>query len=360
MDFRAKIISEVNVDDWNNMLKKENYATAFQTANYYKPDELVRNCKTLYIIVTNNNEEIVGQLVALLDLDTRQNVNKFSRFLINKLNLGTKIIWDYGPIIHDKHHQKEIVRTILKMIDRVANEYNVEMIRGSSCPLLNESNEEIFESFEYKCRKWSTYIVDLKQNPEQYYDKLNKKIKYDIRKAEKNKIEFQIAEKRKDLDEFTSLKASLRGRNPPEEYSNFERDFAWDVWYKSNIRKLFLVKHNGKVVGGINANEFNRNLIQTSVVNIQPELNGGTFLTWNTINWAMKMGQNTFDLGGVNPNPASLKEKDIDFYKSKWKGKKYHNVIFLKVRKPKKRKISSIVMRPSIVTSKIKNILKNE
>ena len=189
---------------------------------------------------------------------------------------------------------------------------------------------------------------------------MDKKTSYDIRKAEKNELEFQIARKREELDEFASFKANLRGRTHPEEYSNFERDYTWDILYKSNIRRLFLVRHNDKLIGGMNTNDFNGNLIQTSVVNIQSELNGGTFLTWNTIKWAMQMKKNTFDLGGANPIPSSLKERGIDFFKSKWTNRKFHHFIFLKIRNRKKKKITTAVLQLGIISTKVKKIFKDQ
>ena len=361
MKLITKVLSEVNELDWDNQLKRKNHSTTFQVACYNKPPQLMRNCKPIYLRLSDGGGNIVGQLSVLIDInDPRQKMNRFSKILVNKLNLGTRIIWDYGPIIFDYNNQKKILESILTKLDQLADQYNIETIRGSSNPLNVECGVDVFKNFGYDCKLWSTYIINCNQKPNEFYDSLDKKIKYDLRKAEQNDLVFEVANKREQMDELARLRSKLLGRISPEAYTEYERDYTWNVLYKSELRKIFLVKHKDELIGGINALIFNENIVQTSVTNTRNELKGGIFLTWNAIKWSLKNKIKTFNLGGANPNPISQKEKGIDFYKSKWKGKKYHNFIFLKIRKPRKRKISSVVMHPNIITSKIKNILKNE
>ena len=83
--------------------------------------------------------------------------------------------------------------------------------------------------------------------------------------------------------------------------------------------KLFLVNQNKKTLSGIWCLIFNNILIQHGVVNsIDNSKESGTFLTWNSIKESIKLNYKFFDLGGANPNPSNKKEKNINFYKSKW------------------------------------------
>ena len=360
LNFTTEILYDVNSKEWDNVLSRVNYSTAFQTANYYKPNQLIRDCKPFYIIVKNDHGEIVGQLSGLIDLkDLQITTNKISKILIDKLNLDSRIIWDHGPIIHDNVNRKEIISRILTALDELAEENNIEMIKGTSCPLDSQCSVEIFKNFGYECKPWITYIINLAKGIDHIAATLDKKIRYDLRKAEEQGLVFELAQKRSDLDEFGELKYKLKKKYSPVQYSELEKENTWNVWYKEGIRKLFLVRFNNKLIGGVNVNSFNGNLYQTSVINEEKELQGGTFLTWKTIVWAAKMKNKTLDLGGVNPNPSTPKEKGIYYYKVKWGGEKFEQMIFVKIFHKNKKKFASLVTNPSLISSKLRKFLSN-
>ena len=124
--------------------------------------------------------------------------------------------------------------------------------------------------------------------------------------------------------------------------------------YKKNYEKLFLVKHKGAIIGGILGVIFNGNIIQHGVGNsLTTQLLGGPFLTWNSLKWAINEKYSTFDMGGVNPFPEYSKEKTIDFYKSKWGGKKHHYNFYTKIFGKTKSKISSFLKNPKRASKKL-------
>ena len=62
------------------------------------------------------------------------------------------------------------------------------------------------QKFGFSIIPWSTYVVNLQQNKDAIYSKLNKKIRYDIRKAEQQKLKFDIGSNRESLSEYEQMK----------------------------------------------------------------------------------------------------------------------------------------------------------
>lgn len=345
MNLTVKISEQVDELEWDNALTRSKYSTGFQTANFFKPNKTANNSKPIFIIVLDNSNQIVGQLSAVINLhDTRRTSNSISKFLINNFNLSSILSWKHGPIIHDKENHKEIQSEIFHTIEKICLEKKISMAKGTSPPLDTNFSEKNFQDFGYSVIPWKNYIIDLPQNPDDYYFSLHNKIRYDIRKAEKNGLTFKLANTIEDLKEFRLLKFDFKHKNSKSIENRTKK--TWEYQYENGLRKLFLVHYDKKIIGGISALVFNNIVCHTTVVNTsQKNLQGGSFLTWNSIKWAIDNKQSILDLGGANPSPQSEKEKGIDHYKSKWNGHKNKTYIFSKNFLKNRSKFSSFLKR---------------
>lgn len=350
MSLKTEICFDINSEYWNDALKREEHATAFQVADWFEPNKRMDDARQFFILVKDSSDEIVGQLTGVIGLGgSSMYKSSLNNFIFKKLNLGNKIVWHHGPIIHNKKLRYDITKEILKRVDELLTKYDIDYVHGTSIPTLQPANEEIFESFGYSITPWSTYILDLKKDQKNLRGSLDKKIRYELRKSEKNNLSFQLASSRHELDEFARFKHKLRGNPSPDLLPEDVRDHNWKIWYEGNIKKLFLVRFKDELIGAISISEFNGNLYQAAVVNTKKEIGGGTFLTWNVIKWGSENAKSKFDFGGVNPNPSSNKEKGIDFFKSKWGGEKFSQDIFIKICNKNKMKIAKIIDNPRLL-----------
>jgi len=334
MNFKTEISTTADEKTWDKNLLQSKESSAYQSYNWSKIYQEGYDSKPIFISVEDNSGKIVGQLLAFIHNKYYwANATFVVRTIGYKANLGSVLMWWYGPIIHDFSNRSEIISQILLAVDKVVKKNNIMMIRGSSPPLAN-SHDDVFKKNGYGLKPWATYVIDLQQDPDNLYNLLNKKTRYDIRKSEKNALEFEVATDRSSLDEYEQLKylaKKIEGERPGPKNRRFY-DAQWKYLQKNGYQKLFLVKHEGKPISGILTVTFNGNIIQHGVVNYsERDLLGGTFLTWNVIKWGIKMKYLTFDLGGVNPYHKSAKEKQIDFYKSKWEGKLTHYSTYTKI-----------------------------
>lgn len=357
MNLKISISSNVNNKDWNITLSKNSAATTYQIPEWGEIYNKSFDSKSFFLTVENDTGEIIGQLQLLIHKKSYwSETNILSRFLGNNLNLRIILTWDYGPIIHDLAQQDEILSLMLTSIEKIAKDNNVTIIKGSLPPFQNRLSCKIFSDFNYQITNWQTYVTKLKNDSDTILQKLDKTTRYDIRKGEQNNLQFVIANKRSHLDEYEELKIKERQRigQKVQSSSNF-LDSHWDILCKNEHEKFLLVKYGENTIAGIQGLIFNGNFIQHGVANASiGKIFGGSFLTWNSIKWAMKNELNQYDMGSSNPNPKSEKEQGINFYKSKWSSEKFCYPIFIKVRNPIKAKISLLVKNPKLFLNKIK------
>ena len=346
MNFTVTIENQVNEDDWDASLIKSKHATAFQSANFFKPDQIANNSKPIFIKIFNQDEKLVGQLSCIINNKTKKS-STISKLISNQLNLGSIIHWKHGPIIHDQINHQKILTLIFATLEKICKEEHVEMIKGTSPPLDLNFCESFFKEHNYEVIPWKSYIINLPSSSDDFFASLHNKIRYDIRKGIKNNLSFEIGSTLEQINEFGLLKYGKRVDDPSKilDQGKDAIKSAWDYHFKKGIRKLFLVRYNGELIGGVNALVMNNIVCHTTVVNSSKIMQGGSFLTWNSIKWAIENNYLFLDLGGANPNPKDKKEEGIDHYKSKWNGIEIPFFRFSKIFNKKRSKVSGLLRR---------------
>ncbi len=358
MALEVNISSTTDENYWNENLQRSTSSTIYQVPSYSNVYKQVFDSKPIFITVKKNNE-VAGQLAILIHTKYYwKDANLISKTLGSKLNLSSMLRWEYGPIIHDSFDRDEILDAVLEAVDKISEENNVNMIRGTTYPLPSFDYNKTFAKHGYGFIKWATYLTELNQESESLYDKFNKETRYDIRKSEKNELDLEIVNSYSLFQEYAKLAFSSRisaGERRRENLLFVEK--FWENLYDKGYLKVFLVRKNGELLNAIENLVFNKNVIQYGVVNSpKTQLLGGTFLTWNAIKWSLTNGLRTYDMGGINPKPETEKEKSINFYKSKWGGKQLEYGRYVKIRKSTKSKLSAAVSDPKKMSTKIKKL----
>lgn len=360
MTLEVNISYTVDEKLWNQNLEKNMASTIYQVPSYSTVYDRVFGSKPVFVTVMQKNE-VVGQLaISIHSKFYWKDSNIFSRTLGEKLKLNSILRWEYGPIIHISDDAQEILDKLLLAVNQIAEQNDVNLIRGTTYPLHHVYSTKIFEKYGYNSTNWATYITELGHDPITLYDSLSKETRYDIRKSEKNDLELEVVNNFSSFKEYSelALSARLRAGEKRKENPLFVEKF-WDNLYDKGYLKVFLARKNGELLGAIENLVFNQNVIQYGIVNSpKTQLLGGTFLTWNAIKWSMENHCRTYDMGGINPNPTTEKEKSINFYKSKWGGKQLDYVRYVKIRKPGKTKLSAALSDPKKISKKIQTLFK--
>ena len=104
MNFNVKISSKINENEWNDNLAQSTFSTVYQTYNWQKLYREAFGSKPVFITVTNDDGNVVGQLACLIHEKMEvSDTNPLSKKIGNLLGLGTSLWWYHGPIIHNKH-----------------------------------------------------------------------------------------------------------------------------------------------------------------------------------------------------------------------------------------------------------------
>ncbi|MGI0057392.1 MAG: hypothetical protein ACREAK_08485, partial [Nitrosarchaeum sp.] len=206
MNYNVEIYEEVDEDRWNTGLLQNKASTLYQSFNWIKLYQKNLGSKPFFISVKNSKDEIVGQLAAIIHSNALRNENIFAKKIGSKINLSSVLTWFYGPIIHTESNQNEILSEILSIIDKLAIENKVTLIRGASPPLEKQFSNLAFQNHNYDIKPWATYIIDLDKKIDDVYNKLDKKTRHDIRKSESEELEFEVAEGKSYFKEFSELK----------------------------------------------------------------------------------------------------------------------------------------------------------
>lgn len=361
MDIKIDVTQNVDEDFWNKNLEQNISSSIYQVPGFLQVYQEVFNAKPFFIYVRNNGQ-LVGQLATLIYSDYFwKDATAIVQKIASKLNLGSILRWEYGPIIHDNKNKEKILSTILSSIDTIAIQHKVDIIKGSTFPEIKSSSDDIFQKYNYKKKNWATFLTDLTKESEDIFKTLNKTTRYDIRKAEKNNIEFEIAENFSSYQELVELSLKMKKKRGQKikKHTQFYEKF-WHKLSKHGYLQVFLARKDGELLGGIEVLIFNKNVHQYSVVNSEKtQFQSGSFLTWNAIKWSIQNKYRTFDMGGVNPEPENEKENLIGFYKSKWGGTQLYFSRYTKLRKNIGFKMYSVLNNPSTLTRKIKKILNN-
>jgi len=352
--------SDVDFEQWNKELIKSNYALASQTANWQYAFKEIYNSEPFFIYVYDEQKTLLGQLAGVIhDKFFWEGVNSITKQIGKNLNLGKTLYWLYGPLIYEHAIKDEILNEILIKINDLAIQNNISIITGFTSPMSNIDSVK-WNEFGYDLQEWKTYVVDLTKPIEEIYDSLPKKVRYDIRKSEKENFQLEIVTEKKSLMEYHELKIKLKKMQGGKISNETFFDSRWRLLHEQGYAQLIAARLDNKMIGGTQILTMNGNTIQHVVGTLPGYSSVGTFLTWNAIKWAKENNFNTFDFGGANPSPNSEKEKRIDFYKSKWTGKEFRYYICTKKVNPIKFNISTILKNPSKITQVItKRIRKN-
>ena len=345
--YKTKISTEINSNDWNSELKKSNYSTYLQTAEYLNINSN-ENTFPIFISVLDEKNAVVGQLGLLIIKTSVQ----YGSALFQKLSktisgVSTRGIWQYGPTIHteNKMEKKEILRMILKANNEIIKKYNLVFIEGYSAPLdVSLCDEEIkeYEKYGYNTKKFVAFLTDLKKPIEEIWKNVQQYAKKNVNRAAKRGVTIKELKTFEDSKQAISLfqkwgkTKGLIISDPEQQLKKF-----WDR-QNSGFEKTFLAFKEEQLVSSITISHFNNIVVPIQVLNSYSSIArnlGGPALTWYAIKWSKEFKFAIYDITGgpLLPENEQVNDKKRPFslihYKKKWGGKQYIHYHFIKINK---------------------------
>lgn len=252
-----------------------------------------------------------------------------------------------GPLLKDSCNTN-ILGELLNKISRAALMNFAIQIRINLGPInkLNKSKDiaSIFKSYDYKCRMWGTYLVNLEHSEDGLFNRINPKARNKVRKAIKKDLRFKEVHS---ADEFIENcipvyeEAGIKNISADQIRNSFcqEAKKSYSYFLVQDSQKRNLATAGSYFYNGIAT----RIASAISPVCYKEKIPAQDFLTWNALVAAQKQGCTIFDMAGVNPTPNTAKEKNIKSFKSKWGGDYTEYFLFEKNMIPYMEKIKFIV-----------------
>ena len=173
--------------------------------------------------------------------------------------------------------------------------------------------------------RWATLKVDLTVDLDTLRSRLKPAARKEIRKAEASGVVVRRVEGADELERYVRTALGSSDRYGATTASVADYLVTWRRLRCDNLYfETFVASHDGQFLAGLSVWGTRDGICELgsfqSAYSFDRKLSGPDLIKWRAIEWAKSEGIRSFDLGGVNPAPATSKEENIRRFKEKWGG----------------------------------------
>ena len=215
----------------------------------------------------------------------------------------------HGPVFND---DPKVWRLFNDKVREIGSEKRAIFLRVD--PLLKQLSgnnvlltQSGWQKSEREVQPKHTLIVDLNQSEEELLNKMHKKTRYNIRLAERKKVQVSFSDTGEDLGAFLKLTADVEGRgsfryHPRKYYEEMQKVLGLQGMLHCAVARSgedvlaahLLVSFGGVVTYTHGASSSNRR-----------EMMAPHLLQWESIKWAKNNGYKKYDFFGVAENGSA-------------------------------------------------------
>lgn len=327
MKYAVEILQTVPEPWWNSLVARHAGADIFQTT-HWAAVEKDRGHDTLYAIARDQSGHEVGGLALLvepyyswLSFSAHPRLHSISKSLVPVFR------WRRGPLVWSDVDQAEIVHVLLTEVAAYGKRHGVVgIMEATALPEALEIGTHAAIEASTHVRTHATFLVDLSRGQQACWDGASKVARKAVRKADSQGITVRTVTDVAELDTVLEILAQAWDRQG----SQYGRqrdvlDIYWNQLRPNGHVEFFIAEVDGVPAATMSVWQFNGFICEFLSGRTHDadskHLNVGDALKWAIIKWACEKGYRTYDLAGVNPNPASAKEHGIFSFKKKWGGR---------------------------------------
>jgi lipid II:glycine glycyltransferase (peptidoglycan interpeptide bridge formation enzyme) len=237
-----------------------------------------------------------------------------------------------GPIIQadDAVTQSILFTAYLNALETACRQQKIDQVK---CAGFNHTNpmkdsdafKKILKEEGFTVSTWGTYLLDLSEDIDRIFSRLDHHVRARIRKADESQVTVSEIQNEDEfrtnfIQVFNKLQLSNgRPERPDTSFMGF-----WEERKSTCYHPLIARAADGEIIGVLGSYHCNGVSIEiTSALHSRcytEKLPAQDLLHWHQIKLAKQDGSHYFDFAGVNPNPANPKEAGIKNFKSKWGG----------------------------------------
>lgn len=307
----VNVLDSDKADEWNNLVERNPFASAY---HLWEWGEVL--CSTYgyqrYYLATTKNNDITGVLPL---------IHVKSKLFGNRLI--SLPFCEYGGLLLDvglkNEETSQIVEALLDATDNLARTVGVEYVEIRS-PGISVTRDSLYVQGYDNFQRYVTFGVDLLKELEDLWSNLHKKTRNAVRKAMKSQVDVEDVREVEQLKAYYRLYLETQKRHgsPPHGYKFFKK--LYDVFHVKGKLHVLLAAYRGEPIGGIIVFHHNQTIFWWNNVTDTKHrtLNPTNLLLWNTIEWGVKNGYRTLDLG------RTRKKTTIYRFKSGWAGQEMY------------------------------------
>jgi len=309
--FEIKIVKDINLEEWNELLLNSREATVFHTKEWIEVlMKTYHNYEPLYIIANENGKVIGGMPV--FD-DKRFGVHNFLSMPLSTYG---------GPVSLDADAM--VVESILRKFSKLGEKLNPGLLR-----VIDLSKKcDVLKSFAFHERKFSTHILDLNCSLDYIWtNKINKKTRNEVRQSQKREVTVESVKNKVDVHLCYEMITNLAKRHnttplPFELYDNLFKIMPksglvrWEVAKYKNIpiANCIYFTYKDKMFYWMNAS-------YKEYQNLRPN----DLLVYSMIRWGVENGYKYCNFGASPPEAKGLIR-----FKESWGAEKVEYLMYEK------------------------------
>lgn len=315
-----RISIDLNKEWINEFIARQSKSNIFQAPEMYQVYKNTKNYEPVFLSVVNNDNEILGILLAVIQKEHSGLAGNFS---------ARSIIWG-GPLVKDDN--PNVLAFILKEYTKIIKR---KAIYTQFRNFWNWSDHEkqIFEKYGLKYEPHLDILIDLTKSEDELLNELHKGRRKNIRRAARIPLKFEEIESNVEFDQCIQLiKQTYKRVKLPCPDRSYFYDTA-DSLKKMNGLKAFALKYHDKIISTRFVLCYNKLIYDWYAGTDEHFLDKypNDYLPWKVIQWAKENGYNTFDFGGAGKPNEKYGVRD---YKLKFGGELVEFGRFEKVHKP--------------------------
>ncbi|MBT4612504.1 MAG: GNAT family N-acetyltransferase [Gemmatimonadetes bacterium] len=321
---RVDVANQVDLDVWNQQISGAEHATIHQTASLGEFYRSHLGYDVFYLRCFEGD-----QLVALLTI----RIGGFGQAQLIERPMATAglrlsrwlkplLSWQQGPVfLGDPERWPS---ALAALVDAVRSHTPRARFSGITLPIGLEALVENESLAAFDRLEWATYLVDLRVDEEELWNGLKRSARKAIRKAERDGLEVQLVDGEQGRLEYQPFRRhclQARGARVTSAANYIDRH---RLLRSIDGEEVYIAVHQGETISGLGVFRFNGQISEfgshQTPESVAQKLNGNDLLKWEILRRERSKGGRVFDLTGVNPNPASPKERGIAQFKAKWGG----------------------------------------
>ena len=294
----VRILNEDENIGYNNFIAESRFSSIYQSFEWgivkqYDHWEVIR-------LIVIDSGQIVGGLSCLC---------KKSPFFAKRIFYIPR-----GPVLdYFAENAPDIFKLLFLKIREIARREGALYIRISPDISKNIHFNDYISKYNlhrvrYPILHTTTYRLNLTKSEEQLLNSMESRVKYDIRKAQRENVEILSDDGNEEyLKDFYNLLYQVAERNKFPIYSYEMMQNIWNILSPNGMCKIFLARSQGKIISGAFLFLFGDKCIYQWGGSVRAKNNPNQLLHWEIIRWAKSNGFSIYDLQGI---PENVKKGD--------------------------------------------------